>query len=82
MTGSESSKADILRDFKVPPETSGWFRWAWIRGCFTRRPAPRVPGRIVAVASADSPVKGVATLLRAYAKLITDREAELIWSAS
>ena len=33
---------------------------------------------MVAVASADSPVKGVATLLRAYAKLITERDAELI----
>ena len=45
---------------------------------FHPRPAPRVPGRIVAVASADSPVKGVATLLRAFAKLTTERDAQLI----
>src|SRR6202020_2166844 len=36
---------------------------------FHPRPAPRVPGLIVAVASADSPMKGVATLLRAVAQL-------------
>jgi glycosyltransferase involved in cell wall biosynthesis len=36
-----------------------------------------VPGRIVAVASADSPVKGVATLLRAVAKLVTERDVHL-----
>jgi glycosyltransferase involved in cell wall biosynthesis len=44
---------------------------------FHPRPAPRVPGRIVAVASADSPLKGVSTLLRAFAKLITERDATL-----
>ena len=44
---------------------------------FHPRPAPRVPGRIVAVASADSPVKGIATLLRAVAKLTTERDAQL-----
>jgi len=38
---------------------------------------PRVPGRIVAVASADSPVKGVAVLLRAGAKLVTERDVHL-----
>ncbi len=55
MTGSESSKADILRDFKVPPTTSRSSRWAWTRGCSTPGTAARVPGKIVAVASADSP---------------------------
>jgi glycosyltransferase involved in cell wall biosynthesis len=44
---------------------------------FRPRAAPRVPGRIVAVASADSPVKGVATLLRAYAKLAAERDVSL-----
>src|SRR5580693_1537625 len=78
MTGSESSKADILRDFKVPPDNIRVVPLGVDTRLFHPRPAPRVPGRIVAVASADSPVKGVATLLRAYAKLITDREAELI----
>jgi glycosyltransferase involved in cell wall biosynthesis len=44
---------------------------------FRPRATPRVPGRIVAVASADSPVKGVATLLRAYAKLAAERDVSL-----
>src|SRR5205085_9982672 len=40
--------------------------------------APRVPGRIVAVASADMPMKGVRTLLEAVAKLRTERTVELV----
>jgi glycosyltransferase involved in cell wall biosynthesis len=78
MTGSESSKADILRDFKVPPENVRVVPLGVDTRLFHPRPEPRVPGRIVTVASADSPVKGVATLLRAFAKLITERDAELI----
>ncbi len=78
MTGSESSKADILRDFKVAAEHIEVVPLGVDTRLFHPRPAPRVPGRMVAVASADSPVKGVATLLRAYAKLITERDAELI----
>jgi glycosyltransferase involved in cell wall biosynthesis len=78
MTGSESSRADILRDFKVPAENVQVVPLGVDTRLFHPRPGPRVPGRIVAVASADSPVKGVATLLRAYAKLITERDADLI----
>jgi glycosyltransferase involved in cell wall biosynthesis len=78
MTGSQSSKADILRDFRVPPDNVRVIPLGVDTRLFHPRAAPRVPGRIVAVASADSPVKGVATLLRAYAKLITERDAELI----
>ncbi len=78
MTGSESSKADILRDFKVAPEHIRVVPLGVDTRLFHPRPAPRVHGRLVAVASADSPVKGVATLLRAYAKLLTERDAELI----
>ena len=39
---------------------------------------PRVPGRIVAMASADAPMKGIATLLEAVAKLRTERDVELV----
>ena len=39
---------------------------------------PRVPGRIMAMASADAPMKGIATLLEAFAKLRTERDVELI----
>jgi glycosyltransferase involved in cell wall biosynthesis len=77
MTGSESSKTDIIRDFRVPPDNVLVVPLGVDTRLFHPRPEPRVPGRIVAVASADSPVKGVATLLRAFAKLVTERDAEL-----
>jgi glycosyltransferase involved in cell wall biosynthesis len=77
LTGSESSKADILRDFKVPADNVKVIPLGVDTRLFYPRPAPRIPGRIVAVASADSPVKGVATLLRAFAKLSTERTVSL-----
>ena len=43
-----------------------------------RAEQPRVPGRIVTVTSADSPLKGLPTLLRAVAKLATERDAHLV----
>ena len=39
---------------------------------------PRVPGRILAMASADAPMKGISTLLEAFAKLRTERDLELL----
>jgi glycosyltransferase involved in cell wall biosynthesis len=77
LTGSQSSRADILRDFRVPPDQVRVIPLGVDTRLFHPRPAPRVPGRVVAVASADSPVKGVATLLRAFAKLTTERDAVL-----
>jgi glycosyltransferase involved in cell wall biosynthesis len=77
LTVSDSSQRDICRDFKVPP---GRVRIIPL-GVDTRvfHPAgPRTPGRIVAVASADSALKGTSTLLRAVAKLVTERDAHLI----
>ena len=77
MTGSQSSRADILRDFKVPESNVRVIPLGVDTRLFHPRPAPRIPGSIVAVASADSPVKGIPTLLRAFAKLITERNAVL-----
>jgi glycosyltransferase involved in cell wall biosynthesis len=77
MTGSESSRDDILRDFKVAPENIRVVPLGVDTRLFHPRPIPRVPGSIVAVASADSPVKGIPTLLRAFAKIRTEREAVL-----
>ena len=77
MTGSESSREDILRDFKVPEENVKVIPLGVDTRLFHPRPVPRIKGSIVAVASADSPVKGVPTLLRAFAKLVTEREAVL-----
>ena len=77
MTGSESSRDDILRDFKVPPGNVRVVPLGVDTRLFHPRAAPRAPGSIVAVASADSPVKGIPTLLRAFAKLLTERDASL-----
>ena len=77
MTGSESSRDDILRDFKVPPENISVIPLGVDTRLFYPRPIPRVPGSLIAVASADSPVKGIPTLLRAFAKVVTERDATL-----
>jgi glycosyltransferase involved in cell wall biosynthesis len=78
MTGSQSSRDDILRDFQVPADRVRVIPLGVDTRLFHPRHAPRVPGRVVAVASADSPVKGVSTLLRAFAKLTTERDVSLI----
>jgi len=78
LTGSESSRDDICRDFRVPPENVHVIPLGVDTRLFHPRPGPRVAGRILAVASADSPIKGVATLLRAVAKLATERDVHLV----
>jgi glycosyltransferase involved in cell wall biosynthesis len=78
ITVSESSRDDICRDFRVRPEHVHIIPLGVDTRVFRPRPSPRVPGRIVAVASADSPIKGTGTLLRAVGKLITDTDAHLI----
>jgi glycosyltransferase involved in cell wall biosynthesis len=77
MTGSESSRTDIIRDFKVAPGNVRVIPLGVDTRLFHPRPAPRLPGSIIAVASADSPVKGIPTLLRAFAKLSTERDTSL-----
>ena len=75
---SRSSADDIAREFGVDPTTmevtplgvdTRYFR--------PRSEVERVPGRIVCTASADSPLKGVSVLLRAAAKLATERDVHL-----
>jgi glycosyltransferase involved in cell wall biosynthesis len=78
ITVSESSKRDICRDFRVPPEDVHIIPLGVDTRVFRPRETARVPGRIIAVASADSAIKGIATLLRAVGKLVTDTEAHLI----
>ena len=77
LTGSESSRDDICRDFRVAREQVRVIPLGVDTRLFHPRPAPRVPGRVVAVASADSPVKGISVLLRAFAKFTTERNAVL-----
>jgi glycosyltransferase involved in cell wall biosynthesis len=77
LTASEASRADICRDFRTDPAQVHVIPLGVDTRLFHPRPAARVPGRIVAVASADSPLKGVATLLAAVAKLTVERDAQL-----
>jgi len=80
ITVSESSKNDICRDFRAKQENVHIVPL----GVDTRlfRPpegrAPRVPGRVVAVASSDHPLKGLSTMLRAIAKLATESDVHLV----
>jgi glycosyltransferase involved in cell wall biosynthesis len=77
LTVSESSRRDIVKDFGVDDARIEVIPLG-VDEVFRPPTAPRVPGRIVAMASADAPMKGIATLLEAFAKLLTEREVELI----
>ncbi|GAA4107722.1 glycosyltransferase family 4 protein [Nocardioides fonticola] len=79
MTPSETSRRDITTDFGVDPARMQTILLG-VDDAFVPPPAdrPRVPGRIMAMASADAPMKGIATLLEAFAKLRTERDVELI----
>jgi glycosyltransferase involved in cell wall biosynthesis len=74
---SESSARDIVTDFGVDPARIDVVPMG-VDDVFGPPSAPRTPGRIVAMASADTPMKGVATLLEAFAKLRTERDVELL----
>jgi len=78
LTVSSSSAADIERDFEVPAERLTVVPVGVETDVFVPPTAPRVPGRIVATASADVPIKGVVPLLEAVAKLRTERDVELV----
>jgi MMP alpha-(1->4)-mannosyltransferase len=79
ITVSSSSKADIHRDFLVNPRNVHIIPLGVDTRLFRpRTEQPRVAGRIVTVTSADSPLKGLLTLLRAVAKLTTERDAHLV----
>jgi glycosyltransferase involved in cell wall biosynthesis len=79
ITVSSSAKADICRDFQVNHARVHIIPLGVDTRLFRpRAQQPRVSGRIVAVTSADSPLKGLPTLLRAVAKLVTERDARLI----
>lgn len=78
LTVSESSAADISEDFGVSRERIRTVPLGVETEVFQPRERPRVPGRIVTVASADMPMKGVRPLLEAVAKLRTERDVELV----
>jgi glycosyltransferase involved in cell wall biosynthesis len=78
LTVSKSSARDIAADFGVSPDRIEVIPLGVEPEVFQHYQDPRVPGRIVAMASADTPMKGVATLLEAFAKLRTERDIELL----
>jgi glycosyltransferase involved in cell wall biosynthesis len=78
LTVSGSSKIDIVKDFRALPENVHILPLGVDTEVFHPREAPRVPGRIVAMASADSPLKGVDVLLRAVAKVATERDVHVV----
>ncbi|QIX26632.1 glycosyltransferase family 4 protein [Nocardioides sp. JQ2195] len=77
LSPSESSARDIVTDFGVDPGRIEVIPLG-ADDVFAPPTKPRVPGRIVAMASADAPIKGVHTLLEAFAKLRTERDLELV----
>ena len=77
LTPSQASKRDIVKDFGVDPARLQVILLGVDDG-FVPPTEPRVPGRILAMASADAPMKGIATLLEAFAKLRTERDVELL----
>lgn len=78
LTVSRSSAEDISTDFGVDLDRLRTVPLGVDTELFQPPQRPRTPGRIVAVASADMPMKGVRTLLEAVAKLRTERELELV----
>lgn len=73
LTPSESSRRDAARDFGIDPAKMQVIPLG-VDDCFVPPTQPRVPGRILAMASADAPMKGIATLLEAFAKLRVERD--------
>jgi glycosyltransferase involved in cell wall biosynthesis len=78
VTVSTNSASDIVRDYKVRPDVMRIVPIGVDTQTFRPPSTPRVPGRIVAVSSSDSPIKGVKVLLEAVAKLRTGHDVELV----
>ena len=77
LTVSSSSAADIATDFGVLPEQLHVVPLGVDTRLFKPGPQPRRPGRIIAIASADIPLKGIGTLLHAVSRLRVERDLEL-----
>lgn len=78
LTVSQSSARDIVGEFGVDPGRVEVIPLGVDPEVFRPPAKPRVPGRVVAMASADTPMKGISTLLEAFAKLGTERDLELV----
>ena len=73
ITVSQTSRRDIIEQFGVRPERIDVVPVGVDQEIFKPQPeAEKVPGRILAVISSDVPLKGLAFLLEAVAKLRTE----------
>ena len=75
LTPSESLRARRRRATSASTRPGSQVIPLGVDDVFVPPTEPRVPGRILAMASADAPMKGIATLLEAFAKLRTERDA-------
>jgi glycosyltransferase involved in cell wall biosynthesis len=80
ITVSSSSAAEITEHLGVPPERITTIPIGTDVARYSPDPSvPKVPGRIVTTASADSPLKGLAVLVEAFAKVRAEHDhAELV----
>ena len=77
VTVSSSSAAHVAEDFGVSADQLRVVPLGVDTEVFTPASGPRAPGRIVAISSADRPLKGIANLLRATARLRHDHDLDL-----
>ncbi len=77
LTVSSSSAEHIAEDFEVHPDQLHTVPLGVDTELFAPSETRRVAGRIVAIASADRPLKGIANLLYAIARLRTHHDVEL-----
>jgi len=77
LTVSSSSATDIADDFGVSPDQLRVVPLGVDTELFKPHDQPRVPGRIIAISSADRPLKGIGHLLQAVAKLRAEHDLEL-----
>ena len=77
LTVSTSSATDIADDFGVSPQQLRVVPLGVDTELFKPSDQPRVPGRIIAISSADRPLKGIGHLLHAVAKLRAEHDLEL-----
>lgn len=79
ITVSESSRRDIVEHLGVAPDRLHVVPVGTDPDRFRPIPeVPRVPGRILTTASADTPLKGLVHLIEAVAKVRTERDVELV----
>ncbi|MBO1767266.1 glycosyltransferase family 4 protein [Allobranchiibius sp. GilTou38] len=78
LTVSHNSAADIEQDFKVPAERLAVVPVGVDVATFVPPSQPRVTGRIVTIASADVPLKGLDVLIRALAGVDPAAWSELV----